>query len=47
MFFKNRHDDLTNTIAKYWDNNPNDIEKVALTCGVVIHKQGKGFSKEN
>lgn len=46
MFLKGKLQ-VINILSNYWDNNPNDLERVALTCGIVIHKLGKGFNKEN
>lgn len=44
MFLKNKAD-VVQTVSNYWDNHPNELERVALTCGVVIHKLGKGFNR--
>lgn len=44
MFLKNKND-VVQTISNYYDNHPNEFERVALTCGIILHKLGKGFSK--
>jgi hypothetical protein len=45
MLSKNKLD-IIEILSQYWDTHPNELERVALTCGIVLHKLGEGFKED-